>query len=103
MTEKIAVKEFNIWHKFVNDLLFHCQHIGCAIIHNVSCDKFVIFIDFNDSSSKLINKEIMYIKKSYSDEFDLYGWKIYRPLVEKNKNPPNSDYNNCVSIVFVVE
>ena len=45
----------------------------------------------------------MYIKKTYSDEFDLYGWKIYRPLVEKNKNPPNSDYNNCVSITFVAE
>ena len=45
----------------------------------------------------------MYIYKTYSDEFDLYGWKIYRLLVEKNKNPPYSDYNNCVSIAFVVE
>ena len=62
MAEKLVVEEFDVCHKFVNDLLFHCQNTDCAILHNFFCDEFVIFIDFNYSSSKLINKEIMYIK-----------------------------------------
>ena len=81
MAEKIVVEELDVCHKFVNNLLFHWQHVDCAITHNVSCDEFVIFIDCSDSSPKLTDKEIMYIKTAYSDKLDLYKWKIYRPLV----------------------
>ena len=63
MAEKIVVQEFDVCHKFVDDLVRQCRNIDCQIAHNVSCDDFIIYIDYNNSSAKLIDKEIAYIKK----------------------------------------
>ena len=80
-TTKIVVPEFDVCHKFVDDLVRNCSNIGCQITHNVSCDDFIIFLDYNDSSARLINNVVTYIlKKIYADKLDLYHWKIYRPL-----------------------
>lgn len=56
--------EFFACDKFVNNLEHHCRHIDCSISHPVSYEKFKIFINYNDSSVNLLEKEMMYIKKS---------------------------------------
>ena len=56
--------EFFACDKFVNNLEHHYRHIDCSISHPVSYEKFKIFINYNDSSVNLIEKEMMYIKKS---------------------------------------
>ena len=101
MAEKIVVEEFDVCQKFVDNLVRCCCNIGSQKTH-VSCDDFVIFINCNNSSAKLINKEIIYNKKVYTDKLDLYGWKIYRPLIEKHKAPSYSQYENCIKIIFTV-
>lgn len=62
MAEKIVVEEFNVCYKFADDLVRRCRNIDCRITHNVSCDDFVIFIDYNNYSAKLIDKEISFLK-----------------------------------------
>ena len=101
MASQIVVNEFDVCHKFVNDLECNCRHIDSAITRRVSCEDFVIFIDYNDSSAKLIEEKLAYIKKkAYVDRLDQYCWKIQRPLVEKNKSPSYSNYKNIVQIIF---
>ena len=63
MASKIAVDEFDVYQKFVNDLERYFRIIDSSITHNVSCKDFVIFIDYNDFSTELIEKIITYIKK----------------------------------------
>ena len=45
MAEKIVVQEFDVCHKFVDDLVRQCRNIDCEITHNASCDDFIIYID----------------------------------------------------------
>lgn len=42
------------------------------------------------------------LKKTYIDKLHLYGWEIYRPIIEKNKVPSYSQYENCIKIIFTV-
>ena len=101
MSSKIVVNEFYVCHKFVNDLERYCRHIDSAITYRVSCEDFVIFIVYNDSSAKLIEEQLAYIKKkAYVDRLDQYDWKIHRLLVEKKKTHSYSNYKNIVQIIF---
>ena len=79
MATKIVVDEFDVYRKFANDLERHCKHIDCAITHNVSCEDFIIFIDYDDSPAELIKKQIALIKKAYIDRLNQSDWKIHRP------------------------
>lgn len=45
MAEKIVVQEFDVCHKFVDDLVRQCRNIDREITHNASCDDFIIYID----------------------------------------------------------
>ena len=83
MAAKIVVDDFDVSYKFVNDL-------------------FVIITEFNDSSTKLIKKNNVH-KKAYTNDLDQYGWKIYRPLVHRNKASPNCNCKNTVQIIFTAE
>ena len=58
MTGKIVAPDLDVCHKFVDDLVRYFNNIDCQINYNVSCDHFMIFIDYNDSSAKLINKVV---------------------------------------------
>ena len=45
---------------FVDDLVRHWRNIDCQVKH-AFCDDFIIFIDYNNSSGKLISKVATYI------------------------------------------
>lgn len=101
MAWKIVVNEFDACYKFVDELKrYYCRNIDCSITHNVSSEDFAIFIDYNDSSTKAIERIIVYIKKTYTNELYRYCWKIYRPIVHKNKASTDCDYKNSAQIVF---
>ena len=86
MALKIVVNELDVCHKFENDLERYCRHIDSAKTYRMSCEDFVIFIVYNDSSAKLIEEQLAYIKKkAFVDRLNQYDWKIHRPLVEKKK------------------
>lgn len=70
MAWKIVVNEFDACYKFVDELKrYYCRNIDCSITHNVSSEDFVIFIDYNDSSTKAIERIIVYIKKHIQMSF----------------------------------
>lgn len=62
---KLVIDEFDVCHKFVNNLdRYVCSRYNCAITHNVSCEDFAIFIDY-DFSDELIEKLTEYIYKKH--------------------------------------
>lgn len=63
MAEKIIVEEFDICHKLVNDFenLYFNNSYGFS--HNVSCDRFMIWIHHDSNSAKIIDNQINAIKK----------------------------------------
>ena len=65
MASKIVVHGFDACYKFVDELKrYYCRNIDCSITHNMSSEDFVIFIDYNDSSTDAIERMIVYIKKN---------------------------------------
>ena len=58
---KIVIDKFDVCYKFVNNLDHYvCNRHNCTITHNVSCEDFTIFIDY-EFSDELIERLIDYI------------------------------------------
>ena len=91
MTDKITTEEFEVCHKFAYDIQFIFPLLDRKFIlisHIVSCDEFVIFIDYDNNMTERTKRQGC-------------GWKVHRPLVYDNlKAPSYYDFPDEVKIVI---
>ena len=106
MTDKITIEEFEVCDNFAYDIQFIFPLLDRKFIlisHIVSCDEFVIFIDydnnlFGDKIKSFIQKVTSMTERTKRQGC---GWKVHRPLVYDNlKAPSYYDFPDEVKIVI---
>ena len=93
---KIVVDEFDVAHKFVDEIVCFLLPLEIRkyteISHVVGCSDFVIFVSFN--------------KKNFGGEIrnvSSYGWKVHRPLIEETKNQNCYRFTDRFNICFTAK
>ena len=104
---RIIVPEFDICHKFVNDIRrsINSKYFDFySLTHYVSDCEFNIFISHNPSLFGIDALVFEICKKAKEGDLSTYGWKTHRPLVERRNNfkfPPDN-FEKEVFISFSV-